>query len=266
LAHDKNKLDKSNKEKLEKINRLKDRLIGKELLKSTQHSLWDLMSVEVSKFWKDLKRMEVKKAYIYSAIDNRKLATEQLSHLHKSPVERARVAINFLKLSSEEALQAFKITDRYQTILLLPRVIEKEELIQKVHDKSKALQEEIKAVYAIFKPLMDKCLPYFWDNENTLLKKDHYVNLIVAKRNDHSSFEDLEGNLRGEVLVAKLGDVFELLNMIKKTLLPQTEVEEYINLEILSIQMKDLMLPTKNHFKELIKMAIKPLGLIPLTS
>ena len=218
-----------------KINKLKDRLIGKELLKSTQHSLWDLISVEVSKFWKELRRMEVKKAYIYSALDKHKLATEQLAHLHKTPSERAKIAINFLKLSSEEALQAFKITDRYQTIILLQRVIEKEELIQKVHDKSKVLQEEIKAVYAIFKPLMDKGLPYFWDTENRLLKKDQYDNLIVNKRNDHSNFEDLEGNLRGEVLVAKLGDVFELLNMIKRITFPQLEVEEYINLEILSI-------------------------------
>ena len=88
----------------------------------------------------------------------------------------------------------------------------------------------------------------------------------MSKRNDHSNFEDLEGNLRGEILVTKLGDVFELLHMIKKISLPQTEIEEYINLEILSIQMKDLMLPTKNHLKELIKMAIKPLGLIPLNS
>ena len=113
---------------------------------------------------------------------------------------------------------------------------------------------------------MDKGLPYFQDTKNKLLKKDNYDNLIVAKRNDHSNFEDLEGNLRGEILVTKLGDTFELLNMIRKITLPQTEVEEYINLEILSIQMKDLMLPTKNHFKELIKMAVRPLGLIPLNS
>ena len=107
---------------------------------------------------------------------------------------------------------------------------------------------------------------FFWDSENRLLKKDDYDNLVVSKRNDHSNFEDLEGNLRGEILVTKLGDVFELPNMIKKISLPQTEIEEYINLEILYIQMKDLMLPTKNHFKELIKMAVMPLGLIPLTS
>ena len=154
----------------------------------------------------------------------------------------------------------------YQTILLLQRVIENEELIHKVHDKRKIIQEEIKTVYVVFKPLMDKGLPYFWDNENKLLKNDRYDNLIVTKRNDHSSFEDLEGNLRGEVLVAKLGDVFDLFNMIKKTTFPQMEVKEYIHLEILSIQMKNLMLSMKNHFKELIKMVVKPLGLIPLTS
>ena len=266
LIQDKSQLDKSNKERLEKIGRLKNRLIGRDLLKSTQHFLWDLISGEVGKFWKDLKRLEVKKSYIYSALDKHKLATEQLAHLHKSPVERAKITINFLKFSSEETLQTFKINDRYQTIFLLQRVVDKEELIQKVHDKCKVLQEEIKTFYAIFKPLMDKGLPYFWNSENRLLKKDDYDNLVVAKRNDHSNFEDLEGNLRGEILVTKLGDTFELLNMIRKISLPQTEVEEYINLEILSIQMKDLMLPTKNHFKELIKMAVKPLGLIPLTS
>jgi hypothetical protein len=69
--------------------------------------------------------MEVKKACIYLALDKHKLATEKLAHLHKTPCERARIAINFLNLSSKEALQAFKITDRYQTILLLQRVIEK---------------------------------------------------------------------------------------------------------------------------------------------
>ena len=189
-----------------------------------------------------------------------------MAHLHKSPVEKAKSTITFLKFTSDEYLQNFKVDDRFQTIFLLQRVVEKDELIQKVHDKCRTLQEEIKAFYAAFKPLMDKGLPFFWDAENRLLRKDDYDTLVVAKRNDHSNFEDLEGNLRGEILVTKLGDTFELLNMIRKITLPHTKVEEYINLEILSIQMKDLMLPPKNHYKELIKMAVKPLGLILLTS
>ena len=135
LVQEKKQLEKLNKEKQEKIDRLKGRLMGKEVLKSSQHSLWDLISIEVSKLWKELRRMEVKKAYIYSALDKHKLATEQLAHLHKTPTERALMNIKFLKYSSNEALQVFKINDRYQTIMLLQRVIENEELTQRVHDK-----------------------------------------------------------------------------------------------------------------------------------
>ena len=87
----------------------------------------------------------------------------------------------------------------------------------------------------------------------------------MTKRTDHSQFDDLEGNLRGEVLVVKLGDIFVLLNMAKRIKLPSPKVEEYINRELLAIQMKNLMLPTRNQFNELSKMAAKPIGLIPLT-
>ena len=113
LVQEKSQLEKTNKEKQEKLNRLKERLLGKEVLKLDQHSLWDLVSIEVNKFWKELRRMEVKKAYIYSALDKHKLATEQLAHLHKTPVEKAQVVINFLKFSSDETLQEFKVNDRY---------------------------------------------------------------------------------------------------------------------------------------------------------
>ena len=140
---------------------MKTRLMGRDLLKSTQHFLWDLISGEVGKFCKDLRRLEVKKSYIYSALEKHKLATEQLAHLHKSPVEKAKSTITFLKFTSDEYLQNFKVDDRFQTIFLLQRVVEKDELIQKVHDKCRTLQEEIKAFYAAFKPLMDKGLPFF---------------------------------------------------------------------------------------------------------
>ena len=50
FIQEKNQLEKLNKEKQEKISRLKDRLLGKEVLKSAQHSLWDLVSIEVNKF------------------------------------------------------------------------------------------------------------------------------------------------------------------------------------------------------------------------
>ena len=71
--------------------------------------------------------------------------------------------------------------------------------------------------------------------------------------------------MRGEDLVVKLGDIFDLLNMEKRIKLPSSEVEEYINLEVMAIQMKDLMFLNINQFKELSNMATKPIWSIFLT-
>ena len=62
-------MDKANKEYQDKNAKLKDKLMGKSILQSTQHSLWDLIAVEVTKFWGELKKLEDKKAYIYSALE-----------------------------------------------------------------------------------------------------------------------------------------------------------------------------------------------------
>ena len=61
-------LEKANKEYQNKNTKLKDRLKRKLVLQSAQHSIWDLISIEVTKFWGELKRLETKKDYIYSAL------------------------------------------------------------------------------------------------------------------------------------------------------------------------------------------------------
>lgn len=108
-------------------------------------------------------------------------------------------------------------------------------------------------------------MPHFWDEDNALLKKEDYDNLPVQRKNDHSQFENLEGNLRGEVVVQKFGNVFDLFNLVKQVNFPPPLIEEYIDLEIEAQQLVNIDLPSKNHFKEVIKMAVKPIGLIPIT-
>ena len=53
--------------------------------------------------------------------------------------------------------------------------------------------------------------------------------------------------------------------MARRIKLPNPVVEDYINLEILAIQMKEVMLLMRNQFKELAKMAPNLVGLIPLS-
>ena len=65
LKEEKKALQKANKEYQEKITKPKERLKVKSVLQSTQLSIWDLISIEVAKFWGELKISEAKKAYIY---------------------------------------------------------------------------------------------------------------------------------------------------------------------------------------------------------
>ena len=121
--------------------------------------------------------------------------------MHKDPMPKAQTVIKFLKFSSDEVLKAFKIPDRFQMTHKVQMIIDKEVALQKVKAKIEELQKEIKEVHALLKPLSEKGLPYLWDEEDVLLKKDDYDNLIVLRRKDHSQFENLEGNLKGEVVV-----------------------------------------------------------------
>ena len=73
-------------------------------------------------------------------------------------------------------------------INLVQRIIDKDIALQKVKAKIEELKKEIKEVYSLFKPLIDKGLPHFWDEDNALLKKKYYDNLLVQRRNDHFQF------------------------------------------------------------------------------
>ena len=99
-------------------------------------------------------------------------------------------------------------------------------------------------------------MPHFWDENNCLLKKEDYDNLLVQKRNAHSQFENLEGNLRGEVMVEKLGDTFDIFNEVRQVNFPSPLIEKYIDLEIEPQQLANIELPSKIHFKEVTKMAV----------
>ena len=87
---------------------------------------------------------------------------------------------------------------------------------------------------------------------------------MVQRRSDHSKFDDLEGSLKGETIVVKLGDLFYLLNIIKRIKFPKPLIEEYINLELEYFQMYEIAMPTRIFFKELARMVVSPVGVIPL--
>ena len=169
LKEEKKDLEKANKEYQEKNDKRKARLVGKSILQSTQHSFRDLIAVEVITFWGELMRLEAKKAYIYSTLEKSWRANEQLYLIHKELVGKALSVIKFLKFSSDEALRDFKIQDRFQMIHTVQKIVDKDNAMQRVKEKTKDLQKEIKEINSLFKPLIEKWLPHLCDGNNCLL-------------------------------------------------------------------------------------------------
>ena len=83
----------------------------------------------------------------------------------------------------------------------------------------KSLAEEMKTkvegFYKKFQHLFDKFLPTFWDNNHSLFNKDDYDNLLAQQRMNHDKFQDMEGTLKGEDILNKLDDDFDILCQIK---------------------------------------------------
>ena len=75
----------------------------------------------------------------------------------------------------------------------------------------------------------------------------------------------MEGNLRREAVVQKLGNTFDLFNLARQVNFCPPLIEEYIDLEIEAQQLINIELPRKNHFKEVIKLAVKTTRVIPIT-
>jgi hypothetical protein len=46
---------------------------------------------------------------------------------------------------------------------------------------------------------------------------------------------------------------------------PPPLIEEYIDLEIEAHKLVNIEFPSKNHFREVIKMIVNPVGVIPIT-
>ena len=94
-----------------------------------------------------------------------------MQQLHQNPIEKVLSSIKFLKFYSDDALRNFNIPNIFQMILKSQRIVNKDNAIQKVKAKIETMQKEIKEFYVLFKPLIEKGLPPFWDENNCLLKK-----------------------------------------------------------------------------------------------
>ena len=87
--------------------------------------------------------------------------------------------------------------------------------MENVNPLAEEMKIEIEYFYKKFKPMFEKGLRTFWYNNDSLFNKDGYDNLLAQQRVNHDKFQDMEGIMKGEDILNKLEDDFDLLYQIK---------------------------------------------------
>ena len=103
--------------------------------------------------------------------------------------------------------------------------------------------------------MFDKGLPTFWYNNDSLFKKEYYDNHLAQQRVNHDKFQDMEGTLKGEDILNKLEDDYDILsqlNHIRKSL-PPISFSNCMELEVLAREIQAYNVPSKAQWMEIDK-------------
>ena len=90
-------------------------------------------------------------------------------------------------------------------------------MMETVQDKMEVTEHKIREVVKLFRPLMNKGLPFFWEEMGPLLSHKDYMEYLVNCRLDHIKFRDMQQVLSGKVIFDKLANDFELWFDFKST-------------------------------------------------
>ena len=117
------------------------------------------------------------------------------------------------------------------------------------------MKGEIEYFYKKFKPLFDKGLPTFWYNNDNLFNKDDYDNLLTHQRVNHDKFQDMEGTVKGEDILNKLEDDFDILCQLKhiRKSLPPISFSKCVEPEVIAWEMQAYNIPSKAQWMEVDK-------------
>ena len=64
--------------------------------------------------------------------------------------------------------------------------------------------------------MFDEGLPYFWDERKVMLSKGIYDDKLTQEKINHQVFQDIDKSLKGETMVAKLENDFDILSQLCK--------------------------------------------------
>ena len=112
-------------------------------------------------------------------------------------------------------------------------------MLDTVQDKVDIISHKVKEVTNLFTPLVNRAIPFFWEEMGPLLSQEEYLERLVNCKSDHNKFQDMQQALSGRVMFDKLVEEFDLLFDFKVTCfkVPNISYAENMELRVLAHQM-----------------------------
>ena len=118
-------------------------------------------------------------------------------------------------------------------------MVRKHRMLDTIEDKIDIIDHKVKEVIELFKPLVSRGIPFFWEEKGPLLSQEEYLEQLVICRSDNSRFRDMHQALSGKTIFDKFAGEFELLSYFKATYatVPNFSYTEYMELIVLAHSM-----------------------------
>ena len=154
-------------------------------------------------------------------------------------MEVAQNAINFLSTLSKYQTRRCGIQNRVATISRARKVVGKHRMLDTVHAKIYVIDHKIKELIELFKPLVSRGVPFFWEVKGPLLSQKEYLDQLVICRSYNSRFRDMQQAMSRKAIFDKLAGEFELLSYFKATCatIPDFSYTKTMELKVLAHDM-----------------------------
>ena len=118
-------------------------------------------------------------------------------------------------------------------------------MLETVQAKIDIIDHKVNEVIKLFKPLVSRGIPFFWEEKGPLLTQEGYLERLVPHRADHNKFGDMQHALMGPIVFDKLAGAFELLVDFKSTCItvPNSSYTENTELKVLAHDMAVAIFP-----------------------
>ena len=188
--------------------KLSQQVVGKLALQGARHLIWDQIIIEDDKFRPYLDFVEDQENTLTEA---KKKVQIVLGEVQRRPLATTENAINFLGSFSDDSANRYGIQNRVVVVSGARKVVAKHRMLETVQAKIKVIEHKVLEVVKIFRPLVCRGLPFFWEEKGPLLSSKEYQKFLNHCRLDNNKFGDMQQSLSGKVVFDKLTMDFLLL-------------------------------------------------------